>query len=155
MLLEGRLEELGFHLPPIKKTVGKYSPILIKKQENVLFLSGQLPIKSDGEIIIGKLMDKNNIAVGQEAARQATLVGLAQIKAQLGRLDYIKNVLQIVGYVNSAPDFTDQHLVMDGATELIVRMLPDEPYPTRIAVGVSALPLNAMIEISMLVNLKE
>ena len=155
MSIEQRLEDMGLKLNEYKEPIGKYSPMIHLKQENLIFLSGQLPILPNGELMIGKISDRSNIEVGKDAARHAVLSGLTVLKYHLNSLNYIKGVIQLAGFVNSSDDFFYHHLVIDGASELIAELFPREPFPSRMALGVCALPLNAMVELSMTLRLEK
>ncbi|MCD6578922.1 RidA family protein [bacterium] len=155
MSIEARLEVLGLKLPKISKnTIGKYSPLIFMKENRLVFLSGQLSKMANGEIIAGKIMDKTNIPFGKTAARQAVLTSLSVIKTELGSIDTIRRVIRMVGYINCSSDFFEPHTILDGASELLLKLIPDEQLPARVAVGVISLPLNATIELSMVVELK-
>ncbi len=155
MSIEARLDGLGLKLPVIsKKSIGKYSPLIFMKEEHLVFLSGQLPKLKNGEIIVGKIFDKTNIAFGKNAAMHAVLASLSVLKEELGSLDIIRRVIRMVGYVNCSAEFFETHTILDGASELIIKLIPDEQLPARVAVGVISLPMNATVELSMVVELK-
>ncbi len=152
MSIDKKIQLLGLVLPRVGKPVGKYSPLIHLKEPGLIFLSGQLPFKSGGELIVGKLTKKEDIEFGKEAARAAALTALAQIKEHFGSLDYIKSIVQIVGYVNASADFIWPHQVLDGASELLASVIPQDNFPSRVAIGASSLPLNVAVEISMTLN---
>ena len=119
---------------------------------NLLFTAGQLPLK-DGHLIATGLLGRDLDATkGQEAARQCAINILAQAKAALGDLENISQIVKITVFVASTPDFTTQHLVANGASDLLVAVLGDKGKHARSAVGVASLPLNAPVEIEAIIE---
>jgi enamine deaminase RidA (YjgF/YER057c/UK114 family) len=112
----------------------------------LLFISGQVSRSADGGIK-GKLGAGLSVEDGQKAARLACLNLLAQVKAALGSLDRVGQVLRLTGYVNAAPDFADQPSVVNGASDLLVAVLGDKGRHTRTAIGVASLPSGFAVEI--------
>jgi enamine deaminase RidA (YjgF/YER057c/UK114 family) len=112
-----------------------------------LFVAGQLPLKEGRIAVAGTLGAGLDVTQGQDAARLCGLNILAQAKAALGDLDRIVQCLRLTGYVNAAPDFIDHPKVINGASELIVKVLGSKGRHTRVAVGCSSLPLGAAVEI--------
>jgi enamine deaminase RidA (YjgF/YER057c/UK114 family) len=143
--VETRLKALGFELPPAPKPVANYVPFLIAGDQ--LFISGQISKAADGTILTGTLGAGLEVADGQAAARLCALNILAQAKAALGDLGRIKQVMRLTGFVSSAPDFHDQPLVVNGASDLIGEALGECGKHTRAAVGVASLPAGASVEI--------
>jgi enamine deaminase RidA (YjgF/YER057c/UK114 family) len=143
--VESRLAALGLTLPEPAKPVASYTPSCV--QGSLLFISGQLPFTKGGEVARGRLGDGVIVAEGQQAARLAALQILAQAKAALGDFTRIVRCLRLTGYVNCTPDFTDHPAVINGASNLIVEALGDIGQHTRVAVGVSSLPLGAAVEV--------
>lgn len=146
---EIKLKELGLTLPQAPKPVASYIPTLVVS--NLLFTSGNLPLK-DGKVIYeGKMGEgKNLIEVGYEASALATLNSLSAAKETLGSLSRIKRVLKVTGYVNSTKGFTDQPKVINGASDLLVKIFGESGKHVRSAIGVSELPLNALVEIEFI-----
>lgn len=146
---EIKLKELGLTLPQAPKPVASYIPTLVVS--NLLFTSGNLPLK-DGKVIYeGKMGEgKNLIEVGYEASALATLNSLSAAKETLGSLSKIKRVLKVTGYVNSTKGFTDQPKVINGASDLLVKIFGESGKHVRSAIGVSELPLNALVEIEFI-----
>lgn len=146
---EVKLKELGLTLPQAPKPVASYIPTLVIS--NFLYTSGNLPLK-DGKVIYeGKMGEgKNSIEVGYEASALATLNSLSAAKETLGSLSKIKRVLKVTGYVNSAKGFTDQPKVINGASDLLVKIFGESGKHVRSAIGVSELPLNALVEIEFI-----
>lgn len=146
---EQRLSALGLTLPPAPAPVANYVPGIV--HGGLLFISGQVSKAGSGEVITGKLGAGVDIARGRQAAQVCALNILAQAKAALGSLDRIERVVKLTGFVNSAPNFTDQPQVVNGASDLLVEILGDNGRHTRSAVGVSALPLDAAVEIEAII----
>lgn len=146
---EIKLKELGLTLPQAPKPVASYIPTLVVS--NFLYTSGNLPLK-DGKVIYeGKMGEgKNSIEVGYEASALATLNSLSAAKETLGSLSKIKRVLKVTGYVNSTKGFTDQPKVINGASDLLVKIFGESGKHVRSAIGVSELPLNALVEIEFI-----
>lgn len=149
--VEALLKALGFELPPAPKPVANYVPFLIAGDQ--LFISGQISKAADGTILTGTLGAGLEVADGQAAARLCALNILAQAKAALGDLGRIKQVLRLTGFVSSAPDFHDQPLVVNGASDLIGEALGECGKHTRAAVGVASLPAGAAVEIDAILQI--
>ena len=142
--IEARLKALDLVLPEVPLPVADYVSFLHLNGQ--LFVAGQLPLK--GKLAMtGTLGAGVDLTQGQEAARLCALNILAQAKAALGDLDRIVQCLRLNGFVNSAPGFIDHSKVINGASELIVKVLGQKGRHTRIAVGCSSLPLGAPVEI--------
>lgn len=144
--IDARLQELGIELPEAAATVANYVPYTITG--NLVFVSGQLPVK-EGEIQYpGKLGDTVSIEDAQKAARLCGLNLLAQLKAACGGdLDRVSQVIKLGGFVNGTPDFTDQALVINGTSDLMFEIFQDKGRHARAAVGCIALPLGAAVEV--------
>ena len=141
-----RLKELKIILPNAPDPVGAY--VAFKKINNLLFISGQLPITSNGKIIKGKLGKDLNLEEGQEASRLCVLNILAQVnKALSGDLDKVKNCAKITGYVNSADTFIDQPKVINPASDMLSNVFGAVGKHTRAAISANSLPLGAAVEI--------
>ena len=141
-----RLKELKITLPNAPDPVGAY--VAFKKINNLLFISGQLPITSNGKIIKGKLGKNLNLEEGQEASRLCVLNILAQVnKALSGDLDKVKNCAKITGYVNSADTFIDQPKVINPASDMLSNVFGAIGQHTRAAISANSLPLGAAVEI--------
>jgi enamine deaminase RidA (YjgF/YER057c/UK114 family) len=143
--IEARLAALGLSLPEPAKPVASYVPSCV--YQNLLFISGQLPFEAGGGLVRGRLGDGLSVAEGHAAARLSALQILAQAKAALGDLGRIVQCLRLTGYVSAAPDFTEHPAVINGASNLMVEVLGDAGRHTRVAVGVSGLPLGAVVEV--------
>ncbi|RWH81148.1 MAG: RidA family protein [Mesorhizobium sp.] len=143
--IEKRLSDLGVTLPVAAAPAANYVPY--SRSGNLLFIAGQLPL-SEGKLQASGLLGRDvDIAAGQEAAKCCAINILAQAKAALGDLEKIRRLAKITVFVASAPDFVEQHLVANGASDLLVAVLGDPGKHARAAVGAASLPLNAAVEI--------
>lgn len=150
--IEKRLAELGITLPVAAPPAANYVPWV--RSGNLLFPSGQLPMK-DGKIAVTGLLGRDlDTAAGQEAARLCAINVLAQDKAALGDLEKIRRLVKISVYVASSPTFTDQHLVGNGASDFFAQVLGERGKHARVAVGMAALPLNAAVEIESVIEVE-
>ena len=143
--IEARLKALDLVLPEVSAPVADYVSYLHLNGQ--LFVAGQLPLKEGRIAVTGKLGAGLDVTQGQDAARLCGLNVLAQAKAALDDLDRIVQCLRLTGYINAAPDFVDHPKVINGASELIVKVLGPKGRHTRAAVGCSSLPLGAAVEI--------
>jgi len=152
MSAESRLKELGIEVPEPVAPVASYVPAV--QSGNQLWISGQVTKKGDKFLHNGKLGADVTIEQGQEAARQSALNALAAARKALGSLDRVARVVKVVGYVASAPGFTDQPKVVNGASDLLVQVFGESGRHARSAVGVSELPLGVCVEIEMVLEVK-
>ena len=152
MSVHDRLAELGLELPPVVPPVAAYVPAV--RTGNLVFTSGQLPMV-DGELpAIGKVGALVTAEQAKELARTCALNALAAIDALVG-LEYVIKVVKVVGFVASAPDFTGQPGVVNGASELLGEVFEGEAGThARSAVGVAALPLDAPVEVELVVEVR-
>jgi len=146
-IVEQRLAEAGHPLPTAPSAVANYVPAI--RTGNLVITSGQLPIAGKEVMFTGKLGREIHEEDGHHAARLCALNALAQIKALLGNLDYVKRIVRVEGYVQSAEGFTKQPQVVNGASDLLVEAFGERGKHTRIAVGVAELPLNAAVELAV------
>ncbi|MBA2127143.1 hypothetical protein DLM45_13060 [Hyphomicrobium methylovorum] len=151
-ITEKRLADLGLKLPEAPQPVANYVPYLISGDQ--LFISGQVSKNDSGAMITGLLGDTVSPEEGNRAARFCALSLLAQAKAALGDLDRVVQVLRLTGFVASAPGFTGQPGVINGASDLLVEVLGDAGRHTRSAVGVAVLPLGASVEIDAIFKIR-
>lgn len=146
MNADSRLEELGFELPPAPSALGVYQPALTIG--NICYTSGHLPVLSDGSLLKGCVGKDVDQSAGYEAARQAGLTMLSTLRAHLGGLGKVKQVIKLFGMVYCTDDFTQQPAVMNGCSELMAHVFGKEAgVGTRSAVGVASLPLGVIVEI--------
>jgi len=140
-----RIIELGLELPPAPKPAGVYKPVVVAG--NLLYVSGQGPLRADGSLITGRLGHDLDTGEGRLAARQAGLTMLSTIKAHFGDLKKIKRLVKVLGMVNSTPDFNQHPAVINGFSELIAEVFGEEDgIGVRSAVGMM-LPSGIAVEI--------
>ena len=151
MSYELRLKELGIELPAAPQPVANYVPVA--RVGDLLFLSGVLPSKEGQLVMTGKLGADVSIEQGVAAAKLAVLNALAIVKAEAGSLDRVKRIVKMVGHVASASGFTDQPLVLNGASDLLVAVFGEAGRHARVAVGATELPRRAPIEIELIVQI--
>lgn len=150
--IDSRLATLGITLPVAATPAANYVSFVISG--NLLYLSGQLPMENGKIAVAGLLGADVELADGQRAAELCAINILAQAKAALdGDLDRIVKVIKLNGFIASAPNFTDQHLVMNGASNLIANVLGEAGKHARAAVGMAALPLNAAVEVDAIMEI--
>ncbi len=146
-----RIAELGLELPPAPKPAGVYKPVLAIN--NLLYISGQGPVRSDGTLITGKLGKDLKTEEGKLAARQVGLTMLSTIKTHYGDLKKIKRLVKVIGMVNSTPDFGQHPAVINGFSELMADVFgQDNGIGVRSAVGM-ILPNNIAVEIEAMFEL--
>ncbi|GAB3608417.1 MULTISPECIES: RidA family protein [Humibacter] len=149
---EARLAELGIELPEVVPPVAAYVPALVNG--SLVYTAGQLPMVSGALPLTGKVGDAHGLVPADDAkdlARTATLNALAAVKSVIGSLDRITQVVKVTGFVASDPSFTGQPGVINGASLLLGEVFGDAGRHARSAVGVSVLPLDAPVEIELVV----
>ena len=140
------LKKLNIELPIAPDPVGAY--VAFKKTGKLIFISGQLPIGKNGNLIKGKIGKDISLEDGQKAAKLCAINILAQAKKAVGgNLDKIKSCVKITGFVNSADDFTDQPKVINPASEILSTVFGDNGMHARAAISTNSLPLGAAVEI--------
>ncbi|HUW83743.1 MAG TPA: RidA family protein [Phycisphaerae bacterium] len=149
---EQRLQQLGLALPAVAKPVGAYRPAVLTG--NWVFVSGQLPIAQGRLLCEGKVGAEVDLADASRAARQAALNALAAAAAEAGGLDRITQIVHLRVFVNSAAGFVDQAGVANGASELLAHVFGSAGQHARVAVGVAELPLNAPVELELVVEVQ-
>lgn len=150
--VEKRLKELGIELPKPSKPTAVYVPAVTTG--NLVYTSGN-DCKVNGEFLYtGKLGKDLTLEQGQEAARQTMINLLAVLKKHIGDLDRINRIVKVLGFVNSTPDFTDQPLVINGASELLEEVFGERGKHARSAIGTNVLPFDIPVEIEMIVEIK-
>jgi enamine deaminase RidA (YjgF/YER057c/UK114 family) len=146
-----RLAELGLSLPPVAAPLAAYVPAT--RAGTLVFTSGQLPLADGSLLATGKVGDAVSVSVATACARVCALNALAAVDALVG-LDAVRQVVKVVGYVASTPDFTQQPAVLNGASELLRDVFTDVGAHARSAVGVAALPLDAPVEVELVVEVR-
>ena len=152
MSIELKLQELGLTLPEPAKPVAAYVPAV--QVSGMVYTSGQIPLVKGEVKFKGKLGRDFTVEEGYEAAKICALNCLAAAKGIIGNLDRIEKVVKVVGFVNSAPEFTDQPKVINGASELLGKVFGPAGEHARSAVGVAELPLGVAVEIEMIFQIK-
>jgi enamine deaminase RidA (YjgF/YER057c/UK114 family) len=149
---EARLHELGLELPAVPDPAGAYVPAT--RTANLIFTAGQLPFENGELRDTGKVGDAVSAEEAYEAARLCVLNALAAAAAEAGGLNGIRRVVKVTGFVASAPDFNAQPQVVNGASELIGELFGEAGLHARSAVGVAELPLDAPVEVELIVELE-
>lgn len=152
-MIERRLEELGIKLAEKVPPVGSYVPATIVG--NLIFVSGQLPSEKGKLRYEGKVGEDLTVEQGYDAAKLAALNGLSVISHALGSPLRLSRIVKITGYVASAPGFSEQHKVVNGASEFFFELLSENGKHSRVAVGVSELPLNSPVEIEIVAEISQ
>ena len=147
---EERLASLGLEVPEVAKPVAVYVPAV--RSGNHVFTSGQLPMRSGELLATGKVGGEVSAEEAVQCARQCALNALAAIRAEVGELSNVKRVVKVVAFVASTPDFTGQPGVANGVSELLGEVFGDAGVHARSAVGVPVLPLDAPVEVEMVVE---
>ena len=147
---EQRLAELGLSIPDVAKPVAAYVPTV--RTGNYVFTSGQLPMRDGKMVTTGKVGGAVSPEDAAECARYCVLNAIAAIRAEIGELSQVKRVVKVVGFVASAPDFTGQPGVVNGASELLAAVFGEAGQHARSAVGVAVLPLDAPVEVELIVE---
>ncbi len=144
--IASRLREMGLQLPA-RRSAGQYAGAV--RTGNLIFVSGAGPNGPDG-MITGKVGIEVDIPRAQEAAKLCALGCLSALHEQLGDLDKVQRIVKLLGFVNSAPGFDRQHVVMDGASSLLVSLFGESGVHARSSVGVAELPFNIAVEVEMI-----
>jgi enamine deaminase RidA (YjgF/YER057c/UK114 family) len=148
--VEQKLTELGLILPEVAAPAGSYLPAMISG--NLVFTAGQLPLVDGKLMATGKHGAEITVEHGAEMAQRCALNALAAVKSVLGDLDRVKQIVKIVGFVASVPEFTSQPAVINGASEFLQQLFGNAGKHARSAVGVPVLPLDAPVEIELIVE---
>ncbi|WP_413375526.1 RidA family protein [Alkalihalobacillus sp. 1P02AB] len=153
MTVEERIKDLGLELPTPNNPMNGY--VSVKQVGNLLFTAGQ-DCRLNGELVYkGKLGKDLNVEEGQKAARIVMMNLLAAVKQHTGSLDSIKQIVKVLGFVNSTNEFADQPHVIDGASNLLIEMLGEKGKHARSAISSNSLPFHTPVEIEMIVELVE
>jgi len=148
--IEQRLRRMGIELPEVAAPAANYLPFV--QSGNLLMTSGQLPLQQGKLVATGLLGRDLDTAAGQAAARICAINVLAAVKAALGELEQIRRTVKITVFVASAPGFAEQHLVANGASDLLAEALGERGRHARSAVGVAMLALNAPVEVEAIIE---
>lgn len=150
---EEELRKLGITLPEPSKPLAAY--VAAVRTGNYLFISGQLPIVDGNLLYKGKIPVDVSVDDGYKAAETIAINIIAIIKGELGSLDKVKRVVRINGLVQSADDFTQHPAVINGASELFVKVFGDKGKHSRVAMGVNSLPMNTAVEIDAIIEVED
>lgn len=150
---EERLAELGLTVPTVVPPFAAYVPAV--RTGNLVFTAGQVPVRDGALLATGKVGDSVTAEVAKECAQQCALNAIAAVKAEIGELSRIVRVVKVVGFVASTPDFTGQPGVINGASELLGAVFGDAGLHARSAVGVPVLPLDAPVEVEIIVEITD
>jgi enamine deaminase RidA (YjgF/YER057c/UK114 family) len=149
---EDRLAELGLAVPEVAKPVAAYVPALVDGDH--VYTSGQLPMRGGELMVTGKVGGEVTLEEATECAQQCALNAIAAVKSVVGDLSRVAQVVKVVAFVASTPDFTGQPQVANGASELLGTVFGDAGVHARSAVGVSVLPLDSPVEVELIVRLE-
>lgn len=147
---EARLAQLGIVLPAPLAPAAAYMPV--RRTGDLLYTAGQVAMGEGRLIASGRLGAEVDLETGQACARQCAVNVLAQLKAELGDLERVRRVVKITVFVASDPSFDQQHLVANGASELLVQVFGDDGRHARSAVGAAVLPLGSPVEVEAIVE---
>lgn len=151
-MYEAKLKEMGIDLPEAPKPLAAYVPAV--KAGDLVYTSGQIPLVAGELKFKGKVGAEISEAQGYEAARVCVVNCLSAVKGVIGSLDQIDRIIKVTGFVNSAPGFTAQPKVLNGASEFLSEVFGEAGRHARSAVGVSELPIDSAVEVEIIVKLK-
>lgn len=149
---EQRLEELGYPVDRCPQPGAIYRPVVIAG--NIGYVSGAVPMDGDQLASRGKVPSQISLEAAQNAAALCAANCLRMVVRELGSLDQVNRVLRLTGYVNSDPDFEQQHLVINGASQLLVEVFGEAGVGARTAVGMAQLPLGSSTEVEMILEIR-
>ncbi len=154
MDINQRLREMGIEMPMPMAPVGNYVPVVVAG--DLVFVSGAGPVRADGSLVTGKVGDGGlGLEAAREAARLCGLQILAVLRAELGGLDQVRRVVKLFGMVNCLPGFNRIPAVIDGCSELLVKVFDDAGRGARSAVGMAELPFDIAVEIEAVVQVSK
>ena len=145
-----RISDLGIVLPQVATPAGAYVPAVVSG--NLVFTAGQIPLVEGKLAATGKVGKDLSAEQAREIARICALNAVAAVKSVIGDLDRVKKIVKVVGFVASDPEFSQQPAVVNGASELLEQIFGDKGIHARSAVGVAVLPLNAPVEVELIVE---
>jgi len=151
MSIEQRLKDLGITLPPVSVPAASYVPFV--RTGNLVFLSGHIA-KKDGQVWAGQLGKNMATAEGKAAARNVAIDLMGTLSVAAGGLDKVVRIVKVMSLVNSAPDFTEHHLVTNGCSELLGEVFGEAGVHARSAFGVAQIPLGACVEIELIAEVR-
>lgn len=145
---EARLSALGITLPVVPPPAGTF--VHAVRTGNLIFLTGHVPFRADGSLVVGRLGQDLDADAGYEAARLSALGLLSTLRAELGSLDRVRRLVKVNGVVNATPDFMLHTKVINGASDLLVQVFGDAGAHARLAVGYASLPWNICLEVELI-----
>lgn len=151
MSIQNKLQALNITLPPVATPAAAYVPFV--QTGKLVFLSGHIA-KQNGQVWAGQLGKTMNTAEGKAAARAVAIDLMGTLQAAVGDLNRVKRIVKVMSLVNSSPDYTEHHLVTNGASELLAEVFGDSGAHARSAFGVAQLPLGACVEIELIAELE-
>lgn len=151
-MIDEKIQSLGITLPTPPAPAGSYVPVIISG--NTAFVSGQIPLV-DGKVVYTGKVTNENMEDAKKSAKICAINILAQLKREFGSLDKISRVVKLSGFVNSAPEFTKQPLVINAASDMLFEIFGEKGKHARVAMGVASLPLGSMTEIDAIVEISE
>jgi len=152
MSAEDKIKELGLELGGAGAPAGNYVPAV--RTGNLVFISGQLPVRPDGTRPSGKLGAITTVDEGYEAARLCAVAMLARLRDETGSLDKVKRIVKVVGYVNATPEFIQHPAVVNGASDLLAEVFGEVGKHARAAIGVSSLPAGVPVEVELIAEVE-
>ncbi|MCW7471211.1 RidA family protein [Leptospira kanakyensis] len=152
MPIQDTLKQLGLEIPPVPAALAAYIPS--KRSGNLIFTSGQLPLVAGKLRKTGKVGKDLSLEEAKEEAKQCVLNALAATLLHIESLEKIKSIVKLGVFVAGTPEFTEQHLVANGASELLAAIFGDKGKHARFAIGVSSLPLDASVELEMVAEVE-
>ena len=147
---EDKLKELNLTIPSSPKPLGSYKPL--SEVGNLIFVSGTLPIDSQGKMIKGRLGKDLSIEEGKEATKLCALNSLSVLKSFLNELSRIQSIVRAVGHILSTPDFDEHAQVMNGASDLLAQVFGEKGRHARLALGANSLPKGASVELELIIR---
>ena len=153
MSVEAKIAELGLVLPEVAAPLAAYVPAV--RSGNLVFTSGQLPTVAGALLATGKVGTDVDVEAAKAAAQQCALNGLAAIKQVVGDLEKIVRVVKVVGFIAVDPSFTNHSAVMNGASEFLGAVFGDAAKHARSSVGMASLPLDAPVEVELIVEVRD
>lgn len=150
---EQNLEKLGIILPKASEPIATYENCV--RVGSLLFMSGKVPLKSDGTYIVGKLGKDLKIEEGYEAARLVAIWHIAVLKLELGDLSRVKRIVKVLGMVNCMDNFIEQPKVINGYSDLMVSVFGEKGKHARSAVGINVLPMNNAVEVEVIIEIED
>lgn len=149
---EAKLAELGLTLPRVATPIANYVPAV--RSGNLIYLAGHIPRDAEGKVIAGKVGRELTEKEANAAARTTALALLATLRKEIGTLDRVKRIVRVGGFVNAPDDFKAQPQVINGCSDLLVALFGERGKHARAALGVASLPLGAVVEIEMIVEVE-